>query len=161
MLRAARARDRPVVIELHASREVHAYLGGPRPRDELERAVPEVPGQRPGYFVVDLDGAAIGTVTLTRRDPERPGHLDGVAREVELSYLFLPEAWGLGYAMEACSAVLSWLAGALPGARVVLCTQTANTRSLGLAERLGFTEVERFEEYGAEQWFGVWESPGP
>ncbi|MGW1087193.1 hypothetical protein ACWD4L_12770 [Streptomyces sp. NPDC002596] len=22
----------------------------------------------------------------------------------------------------------------------------------------GFTEVERFEEYGAEQWFGVWSS---
>jgi hypothetical protein len=22
--------------------------------------------------------------------------------------------------------------------------------------RLGFTELERFEEYGAEQWFGVW-----
>lgn len=24
-----------------------------------------------------------------------------------------------------------------------------------LAGRLGFTEVDRFEEYGAEQWFGV------
>jgi hypothetical protein len=28
-----------------------------------------------------------------------------------------------------------------------------------LAAKLRFTEVERFEEYGAEQWFGVW-SPG-
>jgi len=25
-----------------------------------------------------------------------------------------------------------------------------------LAERLGFTEIERFEAYGAEQWFGRW-----
>jgi len=25
-----------------------------------------------------------------------------------------------------------------------------------LAAKLGFTEVERFEKYGAEQWFGVW-----
>jgi hypothetical protein len=25
-----------------------------------------------------------------------------------------------------------------------------------LAAKLGFTEVERFEQYGAEQWFGVW-----
>ena len=38
---------------------------------------------------------------------------------------------------------------------VVLCTQTANDRSMRLAAKLGFTEVERFEEYGAEQWFGV------
>lgn len=155
MLREAQARDRAVVIELHASPEVYTYLGGPRPRDELERVVPEVPGQRPGYFVVELDGAAVGTVALTRRDAERPGHLRPEAGEVELSYLFLPAAWGRGYATEACCAVLGWLAGVLPGERVVLCTQTANAPSMRLAARLGFTEVERFEEYGAEQWLGV------
>lgn len=38
----------------------------------------------------------------------------------------------------------------------MLCAQTANVRSTRLAMRLGFAEVERFEEYGAEQWFGVW-----
>jgi hypothetical protein len=27
-----------------------------------------------------------------------------------------------------------------------------------LAAKLGFTEVERFHEYGAEQWFGAWSS---
>jgi hypothetical protein len=27
-----------------------------------------------------------------------------------------------------------------------------------LAAKLGFCEVERFEEYGAERWFGVWSS---
>ena len=37
-------------------------------------------------------------------------------------------------------------------------TQTANNRALRLAAKLGFTEVERFEEWGAEQWFGVWSS---
>jgi RimJ/RimL family protein N-acetyltransferase len=37
----------------------------------------------------------------------------------------------------------------------VLCTQIANDRAMRLAARLGFTEVQRFEEYGAEQWFGV------
>jgi RimJ/RimL family protein N-acetyltransferase len=40
----------------------------------------------------------------------------------------------------------------------VLRTQTANNRSMRLAAKLGFTEVERFEDYGAEQWFGVWSS---
>ena len=28
-----------------------------------------------------------------------------------------------------------------------------------LAAKLGFTEVERFEEFGAEQWFGVRSRP--
>jgi hypothetical protein len=41
---------------------------------------------------------------------------------------------------------------------VVLCTQTVNDRAMRLAAKLRFTEVERFEEYGTEQWFGVWSS---
>lgn len=158
MLRASEARDRAAFIELFASPEVGTYVGGPRPRDELERAVPEVPGRRPGLFVIDLDGAMIGMITLDRRDAERPGHVLPEAEEAELGYLFLPEAWGFGYAAEACSAALAWFAGALPGEPVVLCTRTANDRAMRLAAKLGFTEVERFEEYGAEAWFGVWSS---
>jgi len=92
---------------------------------------------------------------------ECPGHVRPDGGEAELGYLLLPEAWGCGYAAEACAAALGWFAGALPGEPVVLCTQTANDRSMRLAAKLGFTEVERFEEYGAEQWFGVWSTVTP
>jgi RimJ/RimL family protein N-acetyltransferase len=156
VLREPEARDRAAVIELFSSPEVGTYIGGPRLRAELERAVPEVAQRRPGLFVVELDGAMIGIVTLDRRDAEHPGQLSPDAGEPELGYLFLPEAWGSGYAAEACTAVLAWCAGVLPGEPVLLCTQTANDRSMRLAAKLGFTEVERFEEYDAEQWLGVW-----
>jgi RimJ/RimL family protein N-acetyltransferase len=161
VLRESEARDRSALIELFSSPEVGAYVGGARPRDELERTVPEVPGRRPGFFVVELDGALIGMVTLDRRDAERPAHVRPEAGEAELGYMFLPHAWGRGYAAEACTAVLAWLAGALPGEPVVLTTQTANDRSMRLAAKLGFTEVQRYEDYGAEQWFGVrpWAAP--
>jgi RimJ/RimL family protein N-acetyltransferase len=43
---------------------------------------------------------------------------------------------------------------------VVLKTQTANSRSMRLAAKLGFTEVERFQGWGAEQWLGM-RSPVP
>ncbi len=155
VLREPEARDRAAVIELFASPEVGTYIGGPRPLDELERAVPDVPRRRPGLFVVDLGGSMIGMVTLDRRNAGRPGHIRPEAA-AELGYLFLPQAWGFGYAAEACGAALGWFAGALPGEPVVLCTQIANDRSMRLAAKLGFTEVERFEEYGAGQWFGVW-----
>ena len=160
VLRESEARDRAAVIELSASPEAGTYVGGARPRDELERVVPEVPGRRPGFFVVELDGAMIGYVQLLdRRGAERPGHVRPEGGEAELGYMFLPQAWGHGYAAEACTAALDWFAGAFPGEPVVLTTQTANARSMRLAAKLGFTEVERFEEWGAEQWFGVW-SPG-
>ena len=155
MLREPEGRDRAAVIELFSSPEVGTHLGGPRPRDELENVVPEVPRRRPGLFVVDLDGAMVGVVTLDRRDAERPGHVAPEGGEAELGYLFLPSAWGRGYATEACAAVLAWSDDALAGEPLVLCTQTANVSSMRLAERLGFAEVARFEEFGAEQWFGV------
>jgi RimJ/RimL family protein N-acetyltransferase len=161
VLREPEARDRAAIIELFTSSEVGTYIGGPRPRDEFERAMPDVPPRRPGLFVVDLDGAMIGIVTLDQLDAQRRGHVRPEAGETELGYMFLPEAWGYGYAAEACAAALGWFAGVLPGDPVVLTTQTANNRSIRLAAKLGFTEVERFEEYGAEQWFGVWSSVTP
>ncbi|MFJ2833549.1 GNAT family N-acetyltransferase [Streptomyces sp. NPDC087263] len=156
MLREPEARDRAAVIELFTSPEVGTYIGGPRQRDEFERAVPEAPKRRPGLFLVDLDGAMIGIVTLERRDPKHPVHVRPGASEVELGYMFLPQAWGHGYAAEACAAALDWCAKALPGEPVVLTTQTANERSMRLAAKLGFTEVQRYEDWGAEQWFGMW-----
>jgi hypothetical protein len=72
---------------------------------------------------------------------------------------FLPEAWAHGYAAQAYAAALGWFAGALPGAPVVLCTRTANDRSMRLAAKPGFNEVQRYEEWGAEQWFGAPWSP--
>jgi RimJ/RimL family protein N-acetyltransferase len=155
VLRESEARDRAAVIDLLSAPEVGTYIGGPQPREDLERTVPGIPGRRPGFFVVDLDGAMIGMITLDRRDAERRGHVRPDGGEAELGYLFLPQAWGFGYAAEACTAALGWFAGALPGEPVVLTTQTANHRAMRLAAKLGFTEVERFEDYGAEQWFGV------
>jgi RimJ/RimL family protein N-acetyltransferase len=49
----------------------------------------------------------------------------------------------------------------LPSEPVVLFTQTANVRSMRLAAKLGFTEVERYDAYGAEQWFGMWSPVTP
>ncbi|MGW3288881.1 GNAT family N-acetyltransferase [Streptomyces sp. NPDC001002] len=156
VLRESETRDRATFIELLASAEVHTYLGGPRPRDELEREISEVPERRPGNFVVELDGAMIGLILLRRAKGHRCAAAEGKA---DLGYLFLPRAWGFGYASEACTAALDWLAGQLPGEPVVLATQSANVGSMRLAAKLGFTEVERFEAWGAEQWLGMW-SPG-
>ncbi|MFI6475263.1 GNAT family N-acetyltransferase [Streptomyces sp. NPDC050516] len=152
VLREPEARDRAAFIELLASPEVHTYLGGPRPRDELERELSGAPERWPGSFVVDLDGSMIGQILLRRATGHRRPTAAG---KVDLGYLFLPRAWGSGYAAEACAAALGWLTGALPGEPVVLTTQSANAASMRLAAKLGFTEVERFEAWGAEQWLGM------
>ena len=72
VLRESEARDRAAFIELLASPEVHTYLGGPRPRDGLEREMPGTPERWRGSFVVELDGAMIGQILLRRPDRHRP-----------------------------------------------------------------------------------------
>ncbi|MFC5924605.1 GNAT family N-acetyltransferase [Micromonospora vulcania] len=158
VLRESETRDRAAFIELLASPEVHTYLGGPRPRDELEREMSGAPEQWPGSFAVDLDGAMIGQILLRRATGHRR---PAAAGKVDLGYLLLPRAWGFGYAAEACAAALDWLADALPGDPVVLTTQSANVASMRLAAKLGFTEVERFQAWGAEQWLGMWSPVAP
>ena len=109
-----------------------------------------MPEQWPGSFVVEFDGAMIGHILL------RPvtGRRQAAVGQADLGYLFLPRAWGYGYASEACAAALGWFDNIRPGEAVVLTTQSANVASMRLAARLGFTEVERFQAWGAEQWLG-------
>ncbi|MGY4771462.1 GNAT family N-acetyltransferase [Kribbella sp. CWNU-51] len=98
----------------------------------------------------------IRTARLLLRETEardRPGFIDLFASDDV-------RAWGRGYATEAVGAALEWVTEVLPGEPVVLCTQSANEPSVRLAERLGFAEVERFKEFDAEQWFGVWTKTG-
>jgi RimJ/RimL family protein N-acetyltransferase len=107
VLRESQSRHRAAIIELFSSPEVGTYIGGARPREELERSVPDVPGRRPGFFIVERDGATIGFVTLDRRDPERKGHIRPEGGEAELGYMFLPEAWGRAPARSPVAPVCS------------------------------------------------------
>ncbi|MGS2618512.1 GNAT family N-acetyltransferase [Micromonospora sp. LZ34] len=72
--------------------------------------------------------------------------------DVELSYTFLPEHWGRGYAYEACAAVLDAAFDTDRGlARVVAVTQVVNVRSRRLLDRLAMVAVEKFVEHGEPQ----------
>ena len=154
VLRAPGPGDRDDFLDLGSDAEVNRYTGGPRDRADLDAQMPLVPADRPGQFVMEHDGRLVGWMGLGRREPGRPGGTTVPAAALELSYVTPVAAWGHGYAAEAGEAVLAWAAARFDEP-VVVCTQVANTRSRALAERLGFSELERFEEFGAEQWFGV------
>ncbi|MEU3086394.1 GNAT family N-acetyltransferase [Streptomyces massasporeus] len=156
-LRAARDVDRDGFIELQTDPQVRLHLGGPRPRSVVEQYLDTLGVARvtdkPGTFVI-ADRATdhlVGTLLLHRRPADLPGHVTEQGGELELTYVLRRAAWGAGLAFEAATAALRAAASELPDQPVLIVTQTANTRSLALAARLGFRPVSTFEAYEAEQ----------
>ncbi|GAA2276878.1 GNAT family N-acetyltransferase [Nonomuraea roseoviolacea subsp. roseoviolacea] len=155
--RAVHATDRDALVELSTDPEVRAYLGGPRPLGEVEQHVDAVVAAGvtswPGSYLIadNTTNDVLGTLMLARRPADSPGHVTEDGGELELGYVLRRGAWGAGFAGEAATAALRAAAGELPDQPVLLVTQSANTRSLKLAARLGFRPVGTFEEFGAEQ----------
>lgn len=140
VLRSYDDRDRATVVALFTDPQVREFLGGPI---DLPDDFDEYPlGRQPDVWAVEVAATSecIGACSF-KRDRGR----------LELSYTFLPTAWGHGYAEEACEALIERVWATNDDTELIAVTQTANTRSLALLDRLGFTETERFEEFGAEQ----------
>ncbi len=161
LLRKARDADRERLIELQTDPEVWAYLGGPRLREAVEQRLDAIGlanvTATPGVFVI-ADKATddlIGTLVLSRRAADLPGHVTEGGEELELGYLLRRDAWGAGLAFEAATAALRAAADELPDQPVIIVTQTANERSLRLAVRLGFQPVSTFEQFDAAQTLGL------
>ena len=125
--------------------DVRRYLGGVRPVEDSFHNMRESIATANNYpFVVRLCGTTelLGLVTIA------PHH---EPTDMEISYMFLPEHWGKGYAQEAMKAVLNFCEQKLNLNRVVSETQTANHRSCRLLETLGYCAESKIERFGAKQ----------
>jgi ribosomal-protein-alanine N-acetyltransferase len=69
----------------------------------------------------------------------------------EVSYMFHPESWGLGYAREAVRAVLTWAVDEVCLQRVIAVTQSRNVRSLALLAHVGMSPEREIVEHGEPQ----------
>ena len=158
-LRNGRAGDVTRMVQLLTDDRVRHHLGRPRPKSiAWTLAVVSVAGARCGrrrwvQIVSDArSGRMLGTVMVDRRNPNRPGHVRPDGRELELSYVLLPDAWGRGIAEAACRDLLARVASEVRGDEPLLAvTQTSNQKALALAGRLGFVACGEFVEFGSDQ----------
>lgn len=123
---------------------VREFLGGPVPPEHAEKRLEHWLRSDGPYFAVTRrdDGAFLGVVDIA------PHHEAG---RQELSYMFLPEYWGGGYACESIRRILQYCREELHLSEVVSETQEKNLRSCNLLERLGYTLEKRVERFGALQ----------
>ncbi|WP_454265802.1 GNAT family N-acetyltransferase [Rossellomorea marisflavi] len=134
--------DIPSIRRLYEDEDVRRYLGGVRTDLDVEGLM-AVMGQQLHWAVSDLeDGTFLGGISLST-------HHNG--EDTEVSYQFLTEHWGKGYAKEAVAAVLTYGFQKLELQRIVAETQVLNERSSRLLENLGMKVEEEVERFGARQ----------
>ncbi|NTF87190.1 GNAT family N-acetyltransferase [Agrobacterium rhizogenes] len=145
-LRGLLPTDIAFIRELIAHEEVRRFLGGPIPSARHEAVLS-------GYFTVE--GGEMVWLAETKDSLQPLGlisishHADGF--DDELSYQFHPDAWGRGYAAEAAGRVLEHALEDLQFDRLIAETQSANSASRRLPERIGMREMKRLHRFGAEQ----------
>ncbi|HBN86233.1 MAG TPA: GNAT family N-acetyltransferase [Clostridiales bacterium] len=133
------------IIPLFTNNEVRRYLGGPLSVEwAFNRLNESLLLNNDIRFVVRRRETekCIGLVFIT------PHHNPA---DSEISYMFMPEYWGKGYAFEVVKRLLEFCRDELKLARVVSETQTANVRSCHLLEKLGYMLESKVERFGAEQ----------
>ncbi|RKT85704.1 Protein N-acetyltransferase, RimJ/RimL family [Saccharopolyspora antimicrobica] len=131
--------DADAFIALHNTPEAYPHDGWLRRTPEqaleqLDRFREKWAADGIGYWTIRLAGTAevIGFGGVQHHDED-----DGP--ELNVYYRFFPTAWGRGYATEMVEAALGWARRHRPDRTVRIVTDPANTASVRLAEKLGFT----------------------
>ncbi|MEU3610264.1 GNAT family N-acetyltransferase [Streptomyces sp. NPDC035033] len=141
LLRPVRGADVPALTRLWTDPEVRRHLGGPVVEPVVRIRQRRIVGAPGCHAVVRAeDGVLLGLVTV---------EAEGRGGEAEVSYQFLPEHWGSGYAREAVAAVVARTLETAPS--VVAVTQEANHRSRRLLEAVGLEHAGDFVEWEAHQ----------
>ncbi len=133
-------------VNLFTDDKVREYLGGKISKEEAYLKLKDkVDNNKIWYLTVRLKETKefVGIIIMTTT------HNDDYTEE--LSYMFLPQYWGKGIAFETLSLFIDYLIN-LSNVRTLFAeTQSANTRSCKLLERLGFVQENTVYKFGAEQ----------
>ena len=130
-------------VDLFTNKDVRRYLGGTVDKNlALEKLHFWIQDKNSMYLAVRMTGTQtfVGIISIT-------DHHDGVFKE--LSYQYLPEFWNSGIATETLGAILEYLKNNSEIIELIAETQSKNTRSCRLLEKLGFgldDTVHRFGE---------------
>lgn len=134
------------VSKLFINPQVRRYLGGVRNTASIKDVMSDMLAPQSGsYFWVVREESTEEFIGLISLDP----HHDGIDQEI--SFQFLPDWWGKGYAAEAVSMILDFALEKLKLPTVVAETQSANISSCRLLEKLGMELERKIFRYGAEQ----------
>ena len=127
--------NEPSFIENIGDRAVRSIEDAHRYLREGPMAMYEDYGFGLWHVARNSDGAAVGTCGLLKRDN---------LPDVDIGYAFLPEFWGLGYAIEAAEATMRHGAGKFGLKRIIAVVSQGNNASIRVLEKLGMRHERMF-----------------
>lgn len=112
------------------------HIGGHLPRAGAWRRFLQMPGAwlLQGFAMFSVIETASGR-WVGQTGPWRPEGWPGN----EIGYVFHPDAWGQGYALESAVAAIDWAFDTLDWDEIVHCIAPENVASQKVAQRLGST----------------------
>ncbi len=152
--------DLDLLAGFYADPEVMRYIGPggvadrERSRQSLERMLAGFEAEGYGQLAVERreDGVFMGRCGLLLWDtaswtPTRCADAKGPV-ETEVGYLLGRDYWGHGYATEAALAVRDWAFSNLELERLIALIYAENSRSIGVARKLGMEPDGEVEIFG-------------
>lgn len=134
------------IKKLYLSEEVRKYLGGTWKEEDIQASFSRMlKSTRDSIYLTVNEKQSHRFVGLVSLNP----HHDKEC--IELSYQFLPEWWGAGYALEVLKELLNYAFFQLNLPRIVAETQSANVASCKILKRLNMELSETVMRFGAEQ----------
>ena len=134
VLRQWRVEDFERYAQMFAAPETH-HIGGPlvTPGEQWRRFL-QMPGawSLQGFAMFAVEEKTTGKF-VGQAGPWYPPGWPGT----EVGYALHPDAWGRGYATEACVAAIEWAFDVLGWTEVIQSISPANTASQRVAQRLG------------------------
>ena len=133
ILRQWRKDDFERYAEMFAAPETH-HIGGPLALGDAWRRFLQMPGAWAiqGFAMFAIEEKRSGSF-MGQAGPWQPAGWPGT----EVGYALHPEAWGKGYATEACTAAMDWAFDHLGWTDIIHSIDVANTASQNVAKRLG------------------------
>jgi RimJ/RimL family protein N-acetyltransferase len=146
LLRGYTAADLEPQAAMLGDPDVMRHVGGkPISREEAWRKLLAGPGLWAllgyGYWIVERksDGAYLGQIGFADFKRDMRPSIEGLP---EMGWMFAPHAHGQGFATEAVTAAIRWGDSALAGQEFVAIIDAANSPSIRVAERCGFSVRE-------------------
>lgn len=140
-------RDYEKIKELYTDEKVRKFLGGTVSNENFNSSFNDMLtcNNDSFYWVVRLkdNNHIIGLASLDK-------HHDGLSTEI--SYQFMPQYWGYGYAEEVVRKIIDYAFYELIIKKIIAETQSANKASCKLLKKVGMNLEQIVSRFGNEQY---------